>query len=272
MRTLLIFFILLPFQVLAATPSHCVALAENTPGVRYVALNGLETLEPDTVRIHFIDHATFIIETPLGQTIATDFTGLRDTNFVPTVVTMNNAHTSHFTSFPDQRIQHVLRGWGTGGKAADVYLRLEDLLIRNVTTDIRNPFAGQVPDGNSIFIFEVAGMCIGHLGHLHHELSDIQYGLIGRLDIVMVPIDGSTTMSQAAMIRVMNRLKARVVIPMHWFGRGNLERFVTGMYEDFKVERSGLNHMTMSFADLPRDPTIYVLEPVFMDDPIVTSP
>jgi hypothetical protein len=27
-----------------------------------------------------------------------------------------------------------------------------------------------VPDGNSVFIFEVAGLCIGHLGHLHHEL------------------------------------------------------------------------------------------------------
>jgi L-ascorbate metabolism protein UlaG (beta-lactamase superfamily) len=45
-----------------------------------------------------------------------------------------------------------------------------------------------IKDGNSIFIFEVAGLCIGHLGHLHHKLDENHFAAIGRLDIVMVPI------------------------------------------------------------------------------------
>ena len=52
-----------------------------------------------------------------------------------------------------------------------------------------------IRDGNSIFIFEVAGLCIGHLGHLHHKLDDSHFAQIGRLDILMVPIDGTYTMS-----------------------------------------------------------------------------
>ena len=44
---------------------------------------------------------------------------------------------------------------------------VDDVYIRNVPTDIRNGGAMEA-DGNSIFIFEVAGLCIGHLGHLHH--------------------------------------------------------------------------------------------------------
>ena len=73
-------------------------------------------------------------------------------------------------------------------------------IIRNVTTDIRRYFgedsSGEmIKDGNSIFIFEVAGLCIGHLGHLHHKLDDTHFAAIGRLDIVMVPIDGTYTMS-----------------------------------------------------------------------------
>ena len=52
-----------------------------------------------------------------------------------------------------------------------------------------------IRDGNSIFIFEVAGLCIGHLGHLHHKLDETHFAAIGRLDIVMVPIDGTYTMS-----------------------------------------------------------------------------
>ncbi|MEY9138330.1 hypothetical protein ACVIWV_010144 [Bradyrhizobium diazoefficiens] len=30
----------------------------------------------------------------------------------------------------------------------------------------------------------VAGLCIGHLGHLHHKLDDSHFAQIGRLDIV----------------------------------------------------------------------------------------
>ena len=37
-------------------------------------------------------------------------------------------------------------------------------------------------------------MCIGHLGHLHHTLTDQQIAQIGQLDVVMVPVDGSYTM------------------------------------------------------------------------------
>ena len=55
--------------------------------------------------------------------------------------------------------------------------RIGDVLIRNVTTDIRRYFgdytgADMIKDGNSIFIFEVAGLCIGHLGHLHIKLDE----------------------------------------------------------------------------------------------------
>ena len=57
------------------------------------------------------------------------------------------------------------------------------MLVRNVTTDIRGGFSGsRIEDNNSIFVFEVAGLCIGHLGHLHHEPSDETYAAIGRLD------------------------------------------------------------------------------------------
>ena len=59
-----------------------------------------------------------------------------------------------------------------------------------------------VRDGNSIFIFEVAGLCIGHLGHLHHKLDDSHFAQIGRIDILMVPIDGSYTMSLDGMSEI----------------------------------------------------------------------
>ena len=94
-------------------------------------------------------------------------------------------------------------------------------LIRNVTTDIRRYYGDDggemIRDGNSIFIFEVAGLCIGHLGHLHHKLDDTHFAAIGRLDIVMVPIDGTYTMPLDGVSEITKRLRASVVLPMHRF-------------------------------------------------------
>ncbi len=254
------FLLLLGIPAGAATiPSHCVALSDSGM-IQRAALNDREPFDDETVRIHYIDHATFIIELSDGTTVATDYTGFLGREFAPDVVTMNFAHTSHWTDNIPEGTQHVLRGWGSGGYAANFFLELENLTIRNVPTDIRNAFGSQVPDGNSIFIFESAGLCIGHLGHLHHEPTDAQYARIGRLDVVMVPVDGSTTMSQEAMIRVMERFQARIVIPMHWFGVNNVERFIRNM-PDFESELWETNYIDVSLRNLPSEPTIVVIPP-----------
>ncbi|WP_430225864.1 MBL fold metallo-hydrolase [Paroceanicella profunda] len=261
------------------TPSHCVALAQGVPGVSFARLVPGEgarlrdaafadPLTPDRVRLHFLGHASFLIETEAGLRIVTDYTGHALSGVVPDVVTMNKAHSSHNTLSPDPAIPHVLRGWGEGPDLpADHYLELEDTIIRNVTTDIRS-YAGRERDANSIFVFEVAGLCIGHLGHLHHEPSAAQYALMGRLDVVMAPVDGGYTMDLASMIRVLERVRARIVLPMHWFGPGNLERFLAGMPDDFAVRRPGTGELEVSLATLPREPTVIVLEP----QPVFAAP
>ena len=45
----------------------------------------------------------------------------------------------------------------------------------------------------------------------------------------MVPIDGSFTMGQPLMVDVVEQLQAKVVMPMHYWGRYQLERFMTQM-------------------------------------------
>lgn len=246
-------------------PSHCIALAAAEPQVIPATL--AEGLEPDSVLIRYIDHASFAIVTPDGTTAVTDYTGYIGTqDIVPDVVTMNNAHTTHWTPTPDPRIPHVLRGWGEGAQPADHRLDLGAMLIRNVTTDTRGPFGeGARANGNSIFIFEAGGLCIGHLGHLHQIPSDAQYAMIGRLDVVMVPVDGGYTMRQSDMADVVRRLRSSVVIPMHWFSEQSLQAFLTEMSAEFTVVETGGAQIALSLDDLPGQPTIMVLDPAFID-------
>jgi L-ascorbate metabolism protein UlaG (beta-lactamase superfamily) len=248
------------------TASRCIALASAAPKVQLVSLNNA-AIARDEVDIRFVGHSTFRIESAGGVVIATDYTGYAGTGRSPDVVTMNHAHTSHYTSYPDPAIKHVLRGWGTDGGPAKHSLSVGDVFIRNVTTDIRGWDGIREKDGNSIFIFEVANLCIGHLGHLHHTLGPEYLGLIGQLDVVMVPVDGAYTMEQASMLEVLKLLKARLILPMHYFGEVTLSRFLSKMDESFDVDMSRTASITVSAASLPAKPKVLVLPGIDLISP-----
>lgn len=246
----------------AAPVSQCQAIAERLPAVRHVVLTGARPAQAGAyeVTITYVTHSTYRIETPQGVIIATDYAGYAGSGVTPTVATMNKAHSSHFTSFPDPAIEHVLTGWNPDGGPIDHDLVVGDVYIRNVTTDIRAG-AGMEADANSIFIFEVAGLCIGHLGHLHHVLEDRHYRAIGRLDIVMVPVDGGLTMGTDRMAEVVERLRASIILPMHRFGQpisAFIDLFEGGAAADIRAAPS----FTVSLRSLPDRPTVVVLDGV----------
>lgn len=243
-------------------PSQCLAVAEALPRATFVSLRGAAA-EQGEVILTYAGHSTYIIETPGRVTIATDFSGAYTAGKSPDVVTMNRAHATHYTLNPDPRIAHVLHGWRDDGGPARHSLAVGDVLIRNVPTDIRSYRfeAAMQKDGNSIFIFEVAGLCIGHLGHLHHRLDDSHYAAIGRLDIVMVPIDGSLTLSLDGMSEITRRLRASIVLPMHRFSTP-LAEFVRRMGGQFEIEMKPERAFTVSAGTLPKKPTIVILDGV----------
>jgi L-ascorbate metabolism protein UlaG (beta-lactamase superfamily) len=269
------FFTLLGCLIVAAaaqtsqsrdTPrSECLAMANTSPRAMPVSLRR-PAAGSDEVAITYAGHSTYYIETPGGVRIATDWNGAYRTGRLPDVVTMNRAHSTHYTLFPDPRIPHVLHGWGENGEPAKISEKIGDVLIRNVTTDIRrfwgdNSGTDMIKDGNSIFIFEVAGLCIGHLGHLHVKLDDSHFAAIGRLDILMVPIDGTYTMSLDGISEITRRLRASVVLPMHRF-ETPLEDFMQRIGKDFAIDQRSDRTLRISRETLPTAPTVIILDGV----------
>jgi L-ascorbate metabolism protein UlaG (beta-lactamase superfamily) len=259
LRLLLFLVMMPPFGAAnAQVPvSNCLAMAQ-APGLVQSVRYSETAIEANQVKFTFVGHSTFLIESPGGVKIATDYAGYSG-GVIPDVATMNHAHRSHYTDTPDPRIKHVLRGWNPEGGPARYDLQIGDVRIRNVTTDIRGGATGRVPDGNSIFIFETAGLCIGHLGHLHHELTPEKLAEIGRLDVVLVPVDGTYTMAQANMLDVLKALKARVVMPMHYFGPETLTRFINGLAGSLALDYKPDPTLLLSAAALPEKPTLIVL-------------
>src|SRR5579883_2241939 len=115
---------------------------ENCPGL--VADNRLPlipaafrrtALDADQVRITFVGHATFLIESPQLVRIATDYNDYVRPPVLPDIVTMNHAHDTHYTDHPDPAIKYILRGWGPSPEQPAIWdVKYRDVRVRNVPT------------------------------------------------------------------------------------------------------------------------------------------
>jgi L-ascorbate metabolism protein UlaG (beta-lactamase superfamily) len=253
-------------RALAAEPApsppdaerRCPGLIAGLPDVRFVKFERVALRESE-VRLTYVGHSTFLIESPRLVRIATDYNDYVKPPVLPDIVTMNHAHTTHYTDAPDPAIKFVLRGWNEDGSPAAHDISFQDVRVRNVPTNIRDWAGGTERHGNSIFLFEVAQLCIAHLGHLHHTLTKQQLDDIGRLDVVLAPVDGTYTLDLDGMMEVLHALKAPLMIPMHYFSALTLERFLDRARESWEVSINDTPSIVLSRANLPKDPKVLVL-------------
>jgi len=92
-----------PVQAPAPKPE----MAQNCPGLvafdmpRAIPAALRLALNPDQVRVTYIGHSTFLIESPQLVRIATDYNDYVRPPLLPDIITMNHAHSTHFTDHPD---------------------------------------------------------------------------------------------------------------------------------------------------------------------------
>ncbi len=117
---------------------------------------------------------------------------------------------------------------------------------------------------NNIFCFTVNGVRLCHLGDLGHTLSDQQLAAIGDVDVLLIPVAGSFTIDAAGAHRVIDQIKPRVAIPMHYrtdkcptFPVTNVEPFLAGKTN---VKRIDASEAEFKRGQLPSATEIMVLK------------
>lgn len=128
--------------------------------------------------------------------------------------------------------------------------RRGEIRIRNVAT-YHDPVNGLQRGKNSVFVVEVDGLVICHLGDLGHELTDEQIRAIGKVDILMVPVGGIYTLNGEQAVKVVQQLQPRLyVLPMH-YGVPNFddlagpEEFLDGFPKDQIDKRLATNELVV---------------------------
>ena len=208
-----------------------------------------------------IGHSSFLIETPGGASAVTDYNGIHLPAQAPDIVTMNNSHDSHYTDNPNPEIRFKLRGWsentGAGFAARDV--RFKDLRVFNVPTNI-GEYGDPRGNGNSIFVFEISGLCFAHLGPLHHVLIREQLRKLGRIDVLFVPVDGGMTISYPQALAVMGQIAPRLISPMHFGFFGAPDTFFEVAKSLYPIRSEKGSSQLISRAMLPKSTEIRFLQ------------
>lgn len=170
------------------------------------------------LRIEYVGLSCFVITSSNGTKIITD-PFLADKNIfhaelqreTADVVTISCGHYAHCNVC-------------TVGGSPYLYqitepTEIKGIKFKGVTT--RHPTISDVmstiePGINVVICFEVDGIKICHLGALGHKLSDDQIEQIGKVDILMVPVGGVSSMPVDVATEVCNQLNPRVILPMHY--------------------------------------------------------
>lgn len=79
---------------------------------------------------------------------------------------------------------------------------------------------GEKRGKNIVFIFELGGNRVCHLGDLGHELDEETIQEIGTVDVLMTPVGGNYTINGAEAAALTEQINPRVVIPMHFWVEG----------------------------------------------------
>ncbi|TMA84824.1 MAG: MBL fold metallo-hydrolase [Deltaproteobacteria bacterium] len=219
--------------------------------------------EPD-VTIEFFGHNFFQITSSKGTKIITDpvAPGFYPTPEVaPHAVTVGREHPNHNYVELAKGKPIILRGLGNyGAEWNKISTTVRDILV--YTVPVYQQQFGNALKG-AAFVFDLGTICVAHLGDLSHKLTEEQIKAFGKVDIAMIPIGGTFTMPPDTAREVLQQLKPKIAIPMHYRESTYLlDMFVKGYPNKY------LNTHIMSFSKtaLPPPTQIIVFTPWGMRD------
>ena len=236
-------------QALAACRNPNVAEGDE-PLLKPVAASGV-------VEIKWFGHAFFQITSSAGTRIITDPFGNMGYPMPEVwahVVTVGRETGNHNNVGLAKGNPVVLQGLKPGALDwNEINTTFRDVLIYSVPIHMRAPYESFK---GSAFVFELDGLCICHTGDVGEPFNEDQLDLIGHVDILILPIGGAYTMGPENAKKVVEQLKTKVAVPMHYYSNTSLlERFLNGPYQARSLET---NTFRVSKDTLPPATEIYI--------------
>ena len=177
---------------------------------------------PTAGKLTWYGQACFLLETTGGTRIVMDPIPKGIGYELPQglkadIVTVSHEHFDHNNVGFVTGKPRVIRGLTADKKGwTRVDEKVKDVSIRSVGV-YHDSERGARRGLDTVFIFEVGGVRIAHLGDLGHVLNDQQLAAIGAVDVLLIPVGGTFTIDALNATRVVEQLRPRLmVVPMHY--------------------------------------------------------
>jgi L-ascorbate metabolism protein UlaG (beta-lactamase superfamily) len=211
--------------------------------------------------LRWLGQSCFLITSKTGLSILTDpyapqtgYAPLKPRADSPAIVTVSHEHADHNATNEVPGKFEVVRG--AGAKT------IKGIAITGIAASHGVSPEGQSRGADTIFVLQVDGLRICHLGDLGTLLSAGQLKQIGRVDVLMIPVGGYYTIDAAKAWKVIAQLKPRIVLPMHYKTPASKVDVLSGIGPFIKGQRNLVRQkgaLTLTPQNLPKETTVYAL-------------
>src|SRR5262245_23012554 len=179
------------------------------------------------IKITWFGQSMFLIVTPSGKRVVLDPHNLEAYRVTPLkadLVLMSHFHTDHtntevITGLKEAKVYNALKKSGAGDGIVewnDVDEKLGDVRFQSLGT-FHDQMSGLQRGRNGVWILDIDGVRVVHLGDLGHQLTKAQLKKLGTVDVLMIPVGGVYTLNGIEAFKVVEQVKPkRYVVPMHY--------------------------------------------------------
>jgi len=203
------------------------------------------------MKIKWCGHATFLITSSSGKKIITDpyqpggYDGALSYGSIPDeidIAVVSHEHADHNYLQGLKGKPQVVKGIGT-----KVVSGIE---FKGIPT-YHDTSQGKERGESTIFCFTIDNIRLCHLGDLGHHLAKKEVAEIGEVDVLMIPVGGFYTIDAKVATEVVNSLKPRLTIPMHF--KTEKCSFPITTVDDFIFGKTNVKKLPTSEIEITKD-------------------
>lgn len=161
--------------------------------------------------ITFLGHSSFRLKGKTASLVTDPFdskvVGFSFPKVSADIVTISHNHDDHNKAELVKDVKKVISGPGE--------YEINGISIIGIAT-FHDDKKGAKRGKNTIYVIEIDGQRIVHLGDLGHKLSEKFIEKIGSVDVLIIPVGGEYTIDATQATELVRAIEPRITIPMHF--------------------------------------------------------